>query len=165
MIIVSDTSPLSNLAVIGQISLLPKIYSRIIIPKTVAEELVNAGNSFPQIQSVVSLNWIEIREVKQSEMMRTLLDNSLLDAGEAEAIILALELKAEELLIDERIGRYEASQLGIPITGLLGILLVAKRRNLISQVKPIIKNLISEAGFRVSPQLHQEVLQLAGESN
>jgi predicted nucleic acid-binding protein len=86
-----------------------------------------------------------------------------LDAGEANAIALALELQADDLLIDERLGRQEAVRLGLSIIGILGILLVAKKRSLIPQVQPVMDALINQAGFHVSPQLYQRVLDLAQE--
>ncbi|USR90244.1 DUF3368 domain-containing protein [Phormidium yuhuli AB48] len=76
---------------------------------------------------------------------------------------LALEVKAEELLINERLGRREAINLGLSITGLLGILLVAKRRGLITQIRPIMDRLIWEANFRIGSNLYREVLAAAGE--
>jgi uncharacterized protein len=76
---------------------------------------------------------------------------------------LAIELEADDLLIDERLGRQEAIRLGLPVIGILGILLVAKRRSLIPQVQPVIDALIQQAGFRVSPQLYQQILALAQE--
>lgn len=66
------------------------------------------------------------------------------------------------MLIDERLGRREATRLGLPITGVLGILLVAKRRGLISAVQPVMDALMNQVGFRVSSQLYTEVLKAAG---
>jgi len=79
------------------------------------------------------------------------------------AIALALEVQADELLIDERLGRRQAIRLGLSITGLLGILLVAKHRQFIVEVRPIIDCLIEEANFRVSEALYAEILATAGE--
>jgi predicted nucleic acid-binding protein len=86
-----------------------------------------------------------------------------LDAGEANAIALALELQANDLLIDERLGRQEALRLGLSIIGILSILLIAKQRNLIPRVQPVMDTLINQAGFRVSPQLYQRVLAISQE--
>ena len=72
-----------------------------------------------------------------------------------------IELQADDLLMDERLGRKEALRLGIPIIGILGILLIAQQRNLIPQVQPVMDALINQAGFRVSPQLYQRVLTLS----
>lgn len=160
MIIVSDTSPLSNLAIVGCLSLLEQIYTQVIIPQGVAEELMNASDEDNIIAGVLSLDWIEIIPAKNLKMITELRNNHNLDRGEAEAIALAIELNADELLIDERLGRREAIRLGLPITGVLGILLVAKQRKLIPAVQPVMDALISQAGFRVSSQLYTEILKV-----
>ena len=163
MIIISDTSPLSNLAIVGYLSLLQQIYNKVIIPQGVAEELRNASDEENLIAGVLSLDWIEVVSAKNLELISVLRNNHNLDRGEAEAIALALELNADELLIDELLGRREATRLGLPITGVLGILLVAKRRGLISAVQPVMDALMNQVGFRVSSQLYAEVLKAAGE--
>ncbi|MBN3896321.1 MAG: DUF3368 domain-containing protein [Nostoc sp. NOS(2021)] len=163
MIVVSDTSPLSSLAIVGYISLLPEIYNTVIIPEAVANELANTSDEDERVTAVLSLDWIEIRQATDQEVVTRLQNEQRLDLGESEAIALALELNADELLIDERLGRREATKLGVPITGLLGILLVAKHRGLIPIVKPVIDDLMTEAGFRVSIQLYTEILNAAGE--
>lgn len=84
--------------------------------------------------------------------------------GEAEAITLALELNAELLIIDESPGRAITRQYGIKITGVLGVLLEAKRRGLIVAVKPLMEQLINEVEFWVSRQVYETVLQAADES-
>ena len=86
-----------------------------------------------------------------------------LDPGEAEAIVLAIELKADALLIDEKKGRKIAQEYGIVITGLLGILIDSKAENLIQEVKPILDRLIFEIGFRISPKLYQDILEKVNE--
>ncbi|MBE9261724.1 DUF3368 domain-containing protein [Microcystis sp. LEGE 00066] len=161
MIVVSDTSALANLAIIDHLWLLESIYQTVIIPDVVARELTEASN--PLIPAILQSGWIQPQPLTNSELVNQLQQERGLDAGEANAIALALELQADDLLIDERLGRQEALRLGLSIIGILGILLVAKQRSLIPQVQPVIDTLISQAGFRVSPQLYQRVLALAEE--
>ncbi|MEM1292980.1 MAG: DUF3368 domain-containing protein [Cyanobacteria bacterium P01_H01_bin.162] len=164
MIIVSDTSPLSNLTLVDHLFLLQEIYQTVIIPKAVAEELANAQTDEPSIAAVLSLDWVTVKNAQNVALIAELRNEYLLDRGESEAIALALELNAEELLIDERLGRREAARLGISMTGVLGILLIAKRRGLIAAVRPVMDELITVAKFRVSRQLYTEVLTAANES-
>jgi uncharacterized protein len=163
LIVVSDTSPLSNLVLIDSLFLLKEIYQVIVIPQSVAAELLKGGNEDPRILAVLSLDWVEIQQSTNQELIADLRNNYLLDRGEAEAIALALELSADQLLIDERLGRREATRLGLSITGILGVLLIAKDRGLISAVQPVMNALITQANFRVSQQLYQEVLNAANE--
>jgi predicted nucleic acid-binding protein len=161
MIVVSDTSALANLAIIDHLWLLESIYQTVIIPDVVARELAAASN--PIIPAILQSGWIQPQPLTNSELANQLQQERGLDAGEANAIALALELQADDLLIDERLGRQEALRLGLSIIGILGILLVAKQRSLIPQVQPVMDTLISQAGFRVSSQLYQRVLALAEE--
>lgn len=164
MIVVSDTSPLSNLALINGLSLLQNLYGTVIIPQAVAQELENARAKAPHIAEVLTLDWIEVRQVSNLSLVKELREDRLLNRGESEAIVLALELNAEDLLIDERLGRREAVRLGVPITGVLGVLLIAKRRGLVPVVRPLLDKLITTARFRVSQQLYHEVLAAANEA-
>jgi uncharacterized protein len=86
-----------------------------------------------------------------------------LDRGEAEAITLAVELQADLLLMDERLGRAEAARFGLRFIGILGVLIEAKGRGLLQRVEPILDALQHDAGFRVSEALRARVLQAAGE--
>ena len=164
MIVVSDTSPLCNLAIIGYLFLLQQIYERVLIPPSVADELARGGEDDDRIVGVLSLDWIEVRQPTNLQQITKLENDNNLDRGEAEAIVLALELGADELLIDERLGRREATRLGLSITGLLGVLLVAKRRGLVVAIRPVMDDLINQVGFRVSNQLYAEVLLAANEN-
>ena len=76
---------------------------------------------------------------------------------------MAVELNAEQLLIDERLGRREATRLGVTITGALGVLVVAKARSLIPAVRPLMDEMIAKTSFRVAPKLYEEILTMAGE--
>ena len=162
MIVVSDTSALSNLAVIEHLWLLEAIYQSVIIPDAVASEL--AAASHPSIPAILTLSWIQTKPLTQSQLADQLQQERGLDVGEANAIALALELQADDLLIDERLGRQEAMRLGLPIIGILGVLLLAKQRSLISQVQPVMDALVNEAGFRSSSQLYRRISDLAQEN-
>ncbi|MGM0577132.1 MAG: DUF3368 domain-containing protein [Myxococcota bacterium] len=86
-----------------------------------------------------------------------------LDPGETEAIALAVERKADVLLVDERRARRAATRLGQRVLGVLGVLLQAKRRGLVEELRPILHDLTEEAGFRIGPELVARVLKAAGE--
>ena len=153
MIIISDTSVLTNLIQLDQLSLLEKLFGHVLIPKKVFSELSKIPGQIPIIERI---SWIEIRSASNSEIVEKLAMQ--LDLGEAESIALAIEEKADLLLIDERKGRRIAQQNGILITGLLGILIEAKAEKHLKEVKPLLDKLIFEIGFRVSPKLYQQVL-------
>ena len=129
MIVVSNTSPIFYLSSINSLDLLHQIYGEIIIPLAVFNEITDVGNTDPSATIVPKLSWIKTQTVTNQSLVNQLKIN--LDQGESEAIALALELKANRLLIDERLGRKVAAQSGLSIIGVLGILIAAKQRNLI----------------------------------
>lgn len=158
MIVISDTSVITNLIHLGELNLLHHLFHKIIIPEKVYEELAQLPT---QADLIEELEWIEIKKISDTDLFNRLIVS--LDAGEAESITLALELKADLLIIDEKRGRRIATEFGISITGLLGILVEAKELKLIESVKPLLDQLIQEIGFRVNPKLYQEILRLVDE--
>ncbi|MDJ0898686.1 MAG: DUF3368 domain-containing protein [Xenococcus sp. MO_188.B8] len=161
MIIVSNTSPIFYLSTIGQLNLLRQLYNEILIPTTVFNEITNVGNTDVSARVVPELSWIKTQSAADQALVRTL--SKELDPGEAKAIALAVELKADRLIIDERLGRSAALRLGLKITGVLGILVAAKRSNLIQEIKPLLDILIDRVGFWIDEQLYTEVLQAVDE--
>lgn len=161
MIVVSNTSPIVNLAVVGHLSLLEQLYDRIFIPVAVSQELSAIGLEQLGGLGIQALSWIETRTVSN----RSLVDSLLLelDAGEAETIVLAMEMKADLLLLDERRGRKAASRLGARFIGLLGVLVEAKHKGLIVAVKPVLNDVIVKAGFWVDNHLYTRILREVGE--
>lgn len=160
-IIVSDTSAISNLFTINQIAILKSLYAHIIIPAAVYDELLRS--KLHDFKTFVQQNnsWIEIKNVSDKNNVMQL--RNTLDAGESEAIVLAKEIKADLLIIDENMGRKAAAVAGIKTIGLLGILLLAKKKNLIAELKPVLDLLITKSGFRVKDDLYKRVLKEAGE--
>jgi uncharacterized protein len=162
MTVVSNTSPITNLAGIGQLDLLRQLYGSITIPQAVYNEMVGISKVVPGAIAVQSLSWINTQPVADSTQVAAL--RVTLDRGEAEAIALAVELNADLLIIDERPGRAIAKQYAINIVGVLGVLLEAKHREFIVAVKPLMNQLINQMEFRVSRQLYEAVLQSANEN-
>lgn len=118
MIVASNSSPIMNLAVVGHVQLLERLYSKVYIPEAVWHELSTMITGQPWAAVLPTLAWLETRSVSHRSLVDALLLE--LDEGEAEAICLAMELNADLLLIDERRGRTVASRLGLKFIGLLG---------------------------------------------
>lgn len=163
MTVISDTSAITNLAAIHNLQLLLQLYSQVMIPEAVYRELADIDPPVPGTLEVQRASWLEVREIVNREVVERLQDEVRLDSGESEAIALALELNADLLLIDERRGRAKADRLGVRITGLLGILVEAKQKNLIVAVKPLIDELIAKSEFRVSSALYSQILNVVDE--
>ncbi|MBE8996831.1 DUF3368 domain-containing protein [Nostoc sp. LEGE 12447] len=161
MIIVSDTSPINNLAAINHLHLLQQLYGTVLIPEAVYRELTDPNFPVAGAIEVQTFIWIQTRPVQDRTLVEAL--SNELDIGEAEAIALALEMKADQVLIDERRGRMVAARLNLGYTGILGILVEAKSQRLISAVKPLLDALINQAGFWVAEPLYKRVLQLVDE--
>ena len=161
MIIVSDTSPISNLFIINQLHLLHTIYGRIIIPDAVYMELMALEQSNFDLSEIQNASWIEQKNVTDISQLKKY--ENLIDQGESEAIVLAKELHADLLLIDETRGREVAAKEGIRTIGLLGVLIEAKKLKHITMVKPIMDELRTKARFRIKDELYAEVLRLVGE--
>lgn len=161
MIIVSDTSSINNLAAINQLHLLQQLYQTVLIPEAVYQELTDPSFPVAGATEVQTFDWIQTLAVTNRSVVEML--NNELDIGEAEAIALALEVEADQVLIDERRGRLVAARLNLRYTGILGILVEAKSRGLIVEVKPLLDALISQAGFWVAAPLYNRVLRLVDE--
>lgn len=157
MIIVSDTSSISNLLQIGLIDILHVLYGEITITPAVRRELYHLPNQEKQIEQI---DWIKVKTPQDQGMIVQLLEE--IDLGEAESIVLAMEEQAKYLIIDEYKGRMIADSYGIKIVGILGVLIQAKKKEAISAVKPHIDQLI-EIGFRLDKKLVERVLKGLGE--
>ena len=148
-IIISDTSCFIILTNIGELHLLQKLYSKITTTIEIATEF---GEPLPE--------WIEILSVKSKDTQRLL--EMQIDKGESSAIALALEIPDSLLILDDIKARKVATQLGLSITGTLGIIIKAKLEGIIPSVIPIL-NKIKQTDFRLSSEVESQVLKAAME--
>lgn len=147
--IVCDSSCLILLHKINRLDILKRVFGRIIITP---EVLLEFNRPIP--------TWIDIQSPKSN--LHKALEN-ILDIGETSVISLAAELDDALLIIDESKGRKVATQMDLVITGTLGILVIAKRKGVISEVNPVLIE-IQKTDFRISKELVDSVLKLVGEN-
>ena len=152
MLVVSDTSPLTALLNVGRADLLQQLFSEIFIPPAVEHELLRSHSILPE--------WLKVRKPRNIPASITSAD---LDAGESEALALALDLHAGTVLMDERLGRRVARALGLKTTGLLGCLVLAKDAGLIENVSSVIAELQTIAGCWFDDALIAAICRAAGE--
>ncbi|MCC7354820.1 MAG: DUF3368 domain-containing protein [Anaerolineae bacterium] len=161
MIVVSDTTPLIGLATIQRFALLRQLFGEVYIPQAVYNEAVVAGREVGGAkQEISTATWIKIVPVKNRLAVEVLLDE--LDLGEAETIVLALEMGTDWVLMDERKGRRKLTQLGLKKIGTIGILLKAKQSGLLAAIRPDLEQL-RQHGFSISQAVIEAVLREAQE--
>jgi len=155
--VISNTSPLINLAGVGQLELLRQLYTEVWIPALVlAEYQAKRGADEPDLRGVP---WIAVRPMEPASSLQAL---GTLGAGEAAAITLAQASAAQLVILDDKRARRTARQLRLPVVGTLGVLLAAKQLDLLPAIRPVLDALIAQ-GRRISPALYDEALRAAGE--
>ena len=150
--VVSDTSPIIALDGIGRLGLLRELYGEVLVPPAVAQEAA------PRTELPA---WIVQTALEQAVGPRILMAS--LGPGESAAIALALEREARLLILDDLPARRLAQAIGLPVAGTLAVLVRAKRRGLLVEIKPDIDALMSN-DFRVARALREAILLNAGES-
>lgn len=156
--IVSNTTPIISLLKLNRLKLLKQLYSQIYIPQAVYEE-IEAGKSKVFYKDLSKIDWINIVRIKDKQAVKYFLD---LDAGEAEAIVLASEIKADLVLLDEKLGRFHAKHANLKVTGTIGILIKAKNDGLLNSLKPLLDELTNKEVW-LSEKLKHEILKIVGE--
>jgi uncharacterized protein len=164
MLVVSDTSPITNLAAVGHLDLLQALYTQITVPEEVRDELVLGGSgSNPGANEVLSASWFVVVPVDAQQRDQLARTYRALDIGEAAALAVAVAHSADLILLDDKAARNAAGALHLAYLGVVGVLLAAKARSLVSLVKPILDDLRSVAGFRLAEATYQDALRYAGE--
>jgi predicted nucleic acid-binding protein len=161
---VADSSIIIHLAAIGKLDLLRQLYNSLLIPPAVWDEVVVQGqgrSGEAELRQAVSDGWIAVTAPPPSLQAPTI--GVALHSGEKEAILLAASHAGSLLLMDESAGRSAAKSLGVLVVGVAGILVVAKQAGLIPQLRPILEQLRTTGGFRLSTAVIQHALGLVGE--
>ncbi len=163
MLVVSNTSPIMNLAAVDLLDLLRRQFGEVIVPEAVIEEL-RLDSGYPgtdKIRIAMSEGWLHQVIVENKQVALAL--RRELDNGEAEAIALALQLGTETILMDEREGRSVAKSMGLSPIGIIGILIRSKQNGEIISVKEALNKLRNEAGFYITDSLMKDILSELGE--
>lgn len=160
MLIVSDTTPLISLLKAGQIGLLQKLFGKIIIPDAVYNELTQNPAYYDETIVIKESEYICVESVENIESVKILRNVTGLDAGESEAIVLMDEKKADLLLMDERRGRKVAEQMGLTLTGTIGILLRAYDKGFLTDKE--VENcldILKSSRIHISKTLHDIIYE------
>jgi uncharacterized protein len=162
MIVVSNTSPLISLSSISLFDLLHTLFVTITILEEVYQEIALQGQTRPGANEVAAANWIVRRVATDRKAVQHLIDANRLGRGESEAIVLATELNADYLILDDLAARRYALEQNLPVIGTVGILVVAKAKRLIPSVKQAMDELRG-AGKYIHNNVYDEALRCAGE--
>ena len=162
MKIVTNSTPLIELSKIKQLDMLRKVYGSILIPEEVYIEVVVDGAGKQGATEVRAAEWIHRQSVTDMNQVIELQSQKSLHLGECATIVLAQEIDAEQVILDDRAARQEAIAQGLPVIGTVGVLLIAKERHIIPTVKPILDNLRAQ-GTRISQSLYNQTLTKADE--
>lgn len=157
--IVINTSPWIALSICAKTELLKQLYEEVYMPIGVKEEILIGGEEKVGVTELGKSSWLKVEEVTDIEKPKLLYE---LDRGEAEVIILAKEKKIKEVLIDEKVARMQAKILGLEVIGTLGLLLMAKKKGLLSEIKPLIETML-QRGIWIRSETVKGILEEAGE--
>ncbi len=156
--VVSNTTPIISLLKLNLLDLLKQLYLQIYIPVAVYNE-IEAGKTKEFFKDLSKIDWINIIEIQDKQAVKYFLD---LDSGEAEAIVLATELNADLIILDEKLGRFHAKHADLKVTGTIGVLIKAKKAGLIKDLKPLLNELTDKEVW-ISEKLKREILKKINE--
>ena len=145
---VTNSTCLIGLQRIGQLDILPQVFPVVFAPEAVESEFG------------IKPSWLRVQAVQNTEFVKVF--QNQMHIGEAEAIVLAMELKDVAIILDEKKARAAAKKIGLQVIGTVGMLLRGKKRGVISEVKPLLRELQAK-GFRMTEALIMDAVQLAGE--
>ena len=157
--VICDTSPFQYLYQLDLLHILPALSEQVIVPPAVVEELAVGRAQGVSLPDVTRLNWVSVLRPTSEPALPLVTD---LGPGETQVLMLALESRDAVVVLDDALARQVAEMLDLQLTGTLGLLLDAKRANLVSAVAPLLDRL-QDLRFRLAPHTRAAVLKLAGE--
>jgi uncharacterized protein len=158
-LVIVNTTPIIALSLLEHLDLLGLLYGEVIIPQAVWNEITAGKPGMPglkELQMAAFIRKMVLHDPRRADLL------SDLDRGEAEVIALAQETDADLVILDERLARRHAKRLNIPFTGVLGVLIRAKKQGLLDSVAPLLSKL-RDRGIHLSDSVIKEALTLAGE--
>jgi predicted nucleic acid-binding protein len=153
--VISNSTPIIALLRIGRLGILEKLYGAVIIPEAVHEEITVKDAS-----ALDGVEWIDVRNIANIAAKEAFA--ATLHDGEVEVMLLAKEIGADLIIMDDGLARKHAKYLDLTVTGTVGVLLRAKRDGIINEIRPVLDDLVGQ-GFYISDDVFREVLRLAGE--
>jgi predicted nucleic acid-binding protein len=153
--VVSNSTPIIALLKIGRLGILEGLYGAVIIPKAVYEEVTVKDGSV-----LDGFGWIDVRNIANIAAKEAFA--AVLHEGEVEVMLLAKEIGAGLIILDDGLARKHARYLHLTVTGTVGVLLRAKQDGIINEIRPVLDDLVRQ-GFYISDDVFREVLRLAGE--
>ena len=162
MLTISDASPLIALSRINQLHLLKHLFGNVIVPKGVFYELTEKGQDKAGQEQIRNASWIKSQEVRDKDFVEKLMMEGLSEV-DASVIALAVERKADIVIVDDKVVREAAKKEGLTITGTIGIIIQAKKLGLIESVKEALDDL-KQNGFWIKKKRYQEALREAKEA-
>lgn len=159
MQVVCNSSVLIALSRIGFLWVIEKLFGKLIIPEAVYFDVVVKGSGKVGAEEVASADWIHIKKVKKTIDLEKI--SSFLHQGESEAILLAEEIEADIIILDDNLARETAKTKGLNVIGTIAVLHHAKEKGFIPKIKPILDSLI-KSGFYIGDE-YDRILKDAGE--
>ena len=156
MIVVCNSSPIIALASVNRLDILKKLFSEILIPQAVYEEVFAIAN-----KEIPKADFIKVRKVKNKNLVKVL--NLYLDVGESEVIAFALEKGIDRVILDDKQARKIAEKQGLKVIGTLGILILAKEKSIVEEVRSLIIQMKKRINFRISQEIVNKVLSMLDE--
>jgi predicted nucleic acid-binding protein len=158
-VVVSDTSPLLNLALLDRLDLLRTQFSEVTVPRSVWDELTEGKEGLEALRELRDDDFLDIVDVERSDLFVEVFHE--LDLGETAAICYAVEHGADLVLLDERDGRRVARRHDLDVTGVIGVLLRGAKNGNVDLEEEL--DALREAGFWISDDLYEQVLSETAE--